>query len=103
MVENMDTIVRVACIGFLLIDVFVLLDGVKLIIESNGKKASRSTYKVIIKKPVIVAKSLVKSPAFFFMLNHGPNLCTIEEEIQNIPYYKNKSCLTVLGADNDKN
>ncbi|MCM1254461.1 MAG: hypothetical protein NC321_16720 [Clostridium sp.] len=98
----MDTVVRVACIGFLLIDVFVLFDGVKLIIESNGKKAPRSAYKVIIKKPVVTA-ALVKGPAFFFMLNHGPDLCTIEEEIQNIPYYKNRSCLTVLGADNDEN
>lgn len=99
----MDTVVRIVCIGLLLIGASILFDGVKLLIESNGGKKPGNAFNILLNKPMVSVINLVKNPSFFFMFNHGPDLCAMEEKIVNIPYYKNKSCLLILGADHDKN
>lgn len=101
MVQNMDTIVRVVCIGFIFVIAVVCFDNVKLLIESNEGKRYIKSLKM--RKPKMAAKDLVKMPSFFVMVNHGPDLCNMEEPIMNIPYYKGKSYLLGLGDSNDKN
>lgn len=103
MVENMDIIVRIVCVGLILILGFVLFGNVKLLIESNEGKKFVKAPRIQMKKPKIVINSLMKATSFFLMINHGPDLCKIDEEIVNIPYYKGKSYLLTLGDNDEKN
>lgn len=101
MANNMDVIVRGFCVILILIIGIIIIDNFKLLIESNaGKKFTKG---LKISKPVIEVQSLVKAAAFFLMINHGPDLCKTEENICNVPYYKGKKYLLILGDKNDKN
>lgn len=91
----MDNIVRIVCMVLLLIIAYIIADNVKLLLESNqGKKISHKT-QIKMNKPDISVDSLVKLSSFLVMINHGTDLCKIETEIENIPYYKGKNYFLV--------
>lgn len=99
----MDMMVRIVCVILILVIGIILFDNFKLLIESNEGKKFTKAPKIQMQKPKIEVKSLVGVAEFFFMINHGPDLCKIEEEIANRPYYKGKNYLSILGDTNDKN
>lgn len=98
----MDKSVRIICVGLFLIIIYIILDNIKLMLESNGGKKFFKSPRIDIKMPKITAKSLVKLSAFFVMINHGPDLCKIETKIENIPYYEGKDYFLILGEKNEK-
>lgn len=102
MTGNLDTIVRVVGAVLILVIVVVSIDNVRLLIESNEGKKYTKARMIRMPKPKIAAENLLREPPFFLMINHGPDLCKIEADIKNVPYYKGKSCLSVLGEHNDK-
>lgn len=99
----MDRSVRIICIGILLIIIYIIMDNIKLMLESNGGKKFFKSPKINIKKPKISVKNLVRLSSFLVMINHGPDLCKIETKIENIPYYEGKNYFLVLGEKNEKN
>ncbi len=99
----MDTMVRLICAVLILVIGFVLCDSFKLLIESNqGKKNVKPPKKRIVTPGINIGR-LVKEQDFFTMTNHGPDLCELEENIVNIPYYKGRDYLLVLGERDDEN
>lgn len=99
----MDIIVRIFCGVLLVILAICAVGNVRILLESNkGKKFSRKKQFSIL-KPELSAGSLIKLNAFFLMINHGPDLCKIEMDIENIPYYKSSNCLLMAGEGYDEN
>lgn len=99
----MDVTVKIICIVIILIMVFITISNFKLLIESNGGKKYFKTPKLKIEKPKIKPRQLVRLSTFLLMINHGPDLCVIQIDIDNIPYYKNINSILILGEKNDKN
>lgn len=96
----MDKIVRIICAIILVLLIFVIIGNAKLLMESFAGKR-RSLKKLVISPPRLNLKSLIKPLAFLLMVNHGPDLCVMDIQIENISYYENSIYILTLGDDND--
>lgn len=96
----MDKIVRIICVIILVLMIFIIFGNAKVLMESFAGKR-RSLKKLVISPPRLNLKSVVKPLAFLLMVNHGPDLCEIDIQIENIPYYAKSIYIMTLGDDND--
>lgn len=99
----MDMKVRIICIILLFVVGEVIFDNLKLLIETNRESKFTESRGINLKKPKVDVKSLLKVSSFFLMINHGPDLCKMNEKIKNIPYYRDRCYLSDIGEHNDKN